>query len=148
MSSPHYFSGIVEQAKRELVWKSPAAWRLFSRGVMFTRPRVSLALLSLRKNGTTRSLRLSWATLNRVSTQINTLININHFIEQLIDSIAHLQIVESDIGTIRSLSGAFESWLRANGYLLQKEDSSIYSVSFFWPDYLNTGFSELNYAAL
>ena len=35
----------------------PAACRLFSRGVIFTRARVSLALLSLRKNGgTTRSL--------------------------------------------------------------------------------------------
>ena len=29
----------------------PAACRLFSRGVIFTRARVSLALLSLRKNG-------------------------------------------------------------------------------------------------
>ena len=29
----------------------PAACRLFSRGVIFTRTRVSLALLSLRKNG-------------------------------------------------------------------------------------------------
>ena len=43
--------------------------------------------------GTTRSLRLSWTTLNGVLRQINTLANINHFIEQLIDSIAHLQIV-------------------------------------------------------
>ena len=35
----------------------PAACRLFSRGVIFTPARVSLALLSLRKNGgTTRSL--------------------------------------------------------------------------------------------
>ena len=70
---PHFSSGIVERAKREGAWKSsharkcdtrwgerkmrdphfslPAACRLFSRGVIFTRPRVSLALLSLRKNG-------------------------------------------------------------------------------------------------
>ena len=47
---PHFSSGIVERAKRERAWKSPHA-RLFSRGVIFTRARVSLALLSLRKNG-------------------------------------------------------------------------------------------------
>ena len=40
---PHFSSGIVGRAKREC--------RLFSRGVIFTRARVSLALLSLRKNG-------------------------------------------------------------------------------------------------
>ena len=65
-------SGIVGRAKRERAWKSPharkgdtrrgerkmrsffslpAACRLFSRGVIFKRARVSLALLSLRKNG-------------------------------------------------------------------------------------------------
>ena len=43
---PHFSSGIVERAKR-----LPAACRLFSRGVSCTRARVSLALLSLRKNG-------------------------------------------------------------------------------------------------
>ena len=59
--------------------------RLFSRGVIFTRARVSLALLSLRKNGTTGRLRLSWTTLNGVLRQINTLVNINHFIEKPID---------------------------------------------------------------
>ena len=56
---PHFSSGIVERAKREREWKSshakkgspPAACRLFSRGVIFTRARVLLALLSLRKNG-------------------------------------------------------------------------------------------------
>ena len=65
---PHFSSGIVQRAKRERAWKSPlarkgdtrqgasffslpAACRLFSRGVIFTRARVSLALLSLRKNG-------------------------------------------------------------------------------------------------
>ena len=42
---PHFSSGIVEQAKRE------RACRVFSREVIFTRARVSLALLSLRKNG-------------------------------------------------------------------------------------------------
>ena len=43
---------------REKKFLSPVACRLFSRGVIFTRARVSLALLSLRKNGglTTRSL--------------------------------------------------------------------------------------------
>ena len=63
---PHFSSGIVERAKRERAWKSPharkgdtrrgerkifslpAACRLF---LIFTRARVSLALLSLRKNG-------------------------------------------------------------------------------------------------
>ena len=59
----HFSSGIVERAKRERAWKSPharkgdsffsllAACRLFWRGVIFTRARVSLALLSLRNNG-------------------------------------------------------------------------------------------------
>ena len=46
----HFSSGIVERAKRERAWKSPHACRLFSRGVIFTRARVSLAPLSLRKN--------------------------------------------------------------------------------------------------
>ena len=53
---PHFSSGIVERAKRERAWKSPHARkaRLFSRGLIFTRARVLLALLSLRdlrKNG-------------------------------------------------------------------------------------------------
>ena len=48
---PHFSSGIVEWAKREREWKSPHACRLFSRGVIFTSARVSLALLSQRKNG-------------------------------------------------------------------------------------------------
>ena len=64
---PHFPSGIVERAKRECTWKSPngereiwgttdkafhspAASRLFSRLVIFTRARASLALLSLREN--------------------------------------------------------------------------------------------------
>ena len=52
-----FSSGIVERPKRERARKSPhtsslpAACRLFSRGVIFTRARVSLALLSLRKTG-------------------------------------------------------------------------------------------------
>ena len=69
---PHFSSGIVERAIRERAWKStharkgdtqrereknffiflsPAACRLFSRGLIFTRARVLLALLSLTKNG-------------------------------------------------------------------------------------------------
>ena len=53
---PHFSWGIVERAKPERAWKSlharkPVGCRLFSRGVIFTRARVSLALLSLRKNG-------------------------------------------------------------------------------------------------
>ena len=65
---PLFSSGIVERAKRERAWKSPhvrkgdtrrgerffslpAACLLFSREVIFTRDRVSLALLSLRNNG-------------------------------------------------------------------------------------------------
>ena len=53
----HFSSGIEERTKRELAWKSLHARkgdtrrRLFSRGVIFTRARASLALLSLRKNG-------------------------------------------------------------------------------------------------
>ena len=41
---PHFSSGIVERAKRERAWKSPHARK-------GTGARVSLALLSLRKNG-------------------------------------------------------------------------------------------------
>ena len=37
--------------EREKFFSLPAACRLFSCGVIFTRARVSLALLSLRKNG-------------------------------------------------------------------------------------------------
>ena len=51
----HFSSGIVGRAKRERAWKSPHArkgpWRLFSRGLFFTRALASLALLLLRKNG-------------------------------------------------------------------------------------------------
>ena len=48
----HFSSGIVEGAKRERVKITPRDKRfLFWRGVIFTRARVSLALLSLRKNG-------------------------------------------------------------------------------------------------
>ena len=68
---PHFSSGIVERAKHECAWKSPHArkarsggerekWfkffslsvtcHLFSHGVIFTRARVSLALLSPRTN--------------------------------------------------------------------------------------------------
>ena len=45
---PNFSSGIVGRAKLE---RNARACRLFSRGVIFTRARVSLALLSLRKNG-------------------------------------------------------------------------------------------------
>ena len=62
---PHFSSGMVGRAKRERAWKSPHARKgdtrhfslspprvaFFSRGVIFTRACVSLALLSLRKNG-------------------------------------------------------------------------------------------------
>ena len=44
---PHFSSGIIERAKRERPWKSPHARK---GGVILTRARVSLALLSLRKN--------------------------------------------------------------------------------------------------
>ena len=56
-SSPHFSSGIVERAKRERTWKSrhPRKARRdgerISCGVIFTRARVSLALLSLREKG-------------------------------------------------------------------------------------------------
>ena len=49
---PHFSSGIGERAKRERAWKSPHARKGDTRrGVIFTRARVSLALLSLRRNG-------------------------------------------------------------------------------------------------
>ena len=59
---PHFSPGIVERAKHERVWKSPHARKvtrggervschLFWCGMIFTRTRVSLTLLSLRKNG-------------------------------------------------------------------------------------------------
>ena len=57
---PHLSPRIVERVKRERVWKSPHARKgytrrdrvsPFSRGVIFTRARISLALLSMRKNG-------------------------------------------------------------------------------------------------
>ena len=49
---PHFSSGIRERAKRERAWKSPHARKGdMRRGVIFTRARVSLALLSLRRNG-------------------------------------------------------------------------------------------------
>ena len=55
---PRFSSGTVERAKRKRAWKSPHARKgdtqrgesLFSRAVIFTRARVSLALLSPRKN--------------------------------------------------------------------------------------------------
>ena len=40
-----------EKRRHATFFSLPAACRLFSRGVIFTRARVSLALLSLRKNG-------------------------------------------------------------------------------------------------
>ena len=40
-----------EKRRHAAKFSLPAACRLFSRGVIFTRARVSLALLSLRKNG-------------------------------------------------------------------------------------------------
>ena len=62
---PHFSSGIVERAlkspharkgdkrreRKKSFFSLPVACRLFSRGVIFTRVRVSHALLSLRKNG-------------------------------------------------------------------------------------------------
>ena len=48
---PHFSAGIIQRAKRERALKSPhAACRLFSCRVILTRARVSLALLSVRKN--------------------------------------------------------------------------------------------------
>ena len=51
--------GPPKEAGREKIFSLPAACRLFSRGVIFTRARVSPALLSLTKMGTTRSLSLN-----------------------------------------------------------------------------------------
>ena len=70
---PHFLSGIVERAKRERAWKSPHARkarrsRLFSHGVIFTRARVSLSLLSLRTYGGLLVVQLEskWHTTFRV----------------------------------------------------------------------------------
>ena len=78
---PHFSSEILEGAKCECAWKSPharkgkreffsffsffslpAACHLFSRRVIFPRAHVSLALLSLRKNGGLLVV-YSWRTL-------------------------------------------------------------------------------------
>ena len=65
----HFSSGIVAWAKRERAWKSPHARSSpFLAWVIFTRARVSLTLLSLRKNGwllvdCTRSLGLRTRTM-------------------------------------------------------------------------------------
>ena len=49
---PHFPSGLGERAKSERAWKSPHARKGDTRrGVIFTSARVSLALLSLRRNG-------------------------------------------------------------------------------------------------
>ena len=49
---PHFSSGIVERSKREPAWKSSHARTGDTRrGEIFTQARVSLSLLSLRKNG-------------------------------------------------------------------------------------------------
>ena len=45
------FKGKALGTRLKSVFSLPAACRLFSRGVIFTRARVSLALLSLRTNG-------------------------------------------------------------------------------------------------
>ena len=50
-SSPHFSSGIVEREKRERAWKSPLRLAFLACRIIFTHTRVSLALLSLRKNG-------------------------------------------------------------------------------------------------
>ena len=58
VSKKFFFGALGLRAKgKEKIFSLPSACRLFSRGVIFTRARVSLALLSLRKNGgTNRSL--------------------------------------------------------------------------------------------
>ena len=58
VSKKIFFGALGPRAKgKEKIFSLPSACRLFSRGVIFTRARVSLALLSLRKNGgTNRSL--------------------------------------------------------------------------------------------
>ena len=49
---PHFSSGIVERAQPgKKFFSLPAACHLFWRGVIFTHARISLALLSMRKNG-------------------------------------------------------------------------------------------------
>ena len=60
---PYFSSRIVEQAKSERAWKSAHACRLFSRGEIFTRARVSIApTIPEEKWGTTRSLRRSFVS--------------------------------------------------------------------------------------
>ena len=48
---PHFSSGIVEQAHVKITPREKRRHAFFSRGAIFTRARVSLALLFLRKNG-------------------------------------------------------------------------------------------------
>ena len=50
-SSLHFPAGLTERAKRESAWPPPHRVSPFSRGVIFKHARISLALLSLRKNG-------------------------------------------------------------------------------------------------
>ena len=76
---PHFSSGIVERGKRESL---PAACRLFSRGVIFTRPRVSLALLSLRKNGVLLVVYLYSCSTSRFSA-LCIILSINTILELL-----------------------------------------------------------------
>ena len=102
---PHFSSGTVERAKRERAGKSPharkgdtrrgerkyhfssffslpAACRLFSRGLIFTRARVLLALLSLRKNGgllvVYRTGFVQFQVAARLSARIHEEINWGH----------------------------------------------------------------------
>ena len=66
---PHFSSGIVERAKRERARKSPHARKGDTpRGMIFTRARVSHALLYLRKNG---GLLVVYIKLDKIATDRN-----------------------------------------------------------------------------
>ena len=108
---PHFSSGVVERAKRERAWKSPhaereffslpAACRLFSRGEIFTRARVSLAPQSLRKNGellVVYGLHDSLCNTIVVGSWINFRLSICCFVTQYI---VVLQEVPNQVGKLR-----------------------------------------------
>ena len=57
---PHFPSRIVERAKRARAFLPPRRVSPFSRGVIFTRARVSLTPLSLRENKGLLDVRHSW----------------------------------------------------------------------------------------
>ena len=82
---PHFSSGIVERA-----FSLPAACRLFLRGVIFTRARVSLAPLSLRKN---KGLLLVY-TKPAYGVYLSQLVRYVYKSGQLVEVLSRLPVIE------------------------------------------------------